>query len=184
MKAKRHEQRPVPRYPGRQDPSSLTRVRPSAPPLADGYEPQIASFLQRMGALFTQNVVGNRVTAKISSTAQQGGLSGLLMGGEPIGIAELPQELLKDLEGGLEGPLRGLIESPHAGMRHGVFDFAEEEVAKLEGIASESGRFECMVDSVELQQPIAAARAAARALELLRSGSSIQAGDKGAEEIA
>ncbi len=49
----------------------------------------------------------------------------LLGQNKPISLQDLPKPLLLRLEKNLEGPLRGLIRSPHAGLQRGVFDFGK-----------------------------------------------------------
>lgn len=119
--------------PPEQDPSSLIRVRPEAPPSVDAPEPGAQD-----DALFGI-ALPRRLAGDLVYLAEVPEFEALLERGGPISIQDLPPDLLLALEAGLEGPRRGLVQSPHPGLRHGVFDFAKlhrAEDHELDGLIS------------------------------------------------
>lgn len=108
----------------KQDQTSLRTVRPKAPP-KDGFD---TSSTDNQGPLF---YVGNRFLPEALGPDLKGrpqemrAFRMILDRDQPISIRDLPPGLVHRLESKLEGPLRGLVRSPHAGLQRGVFDFAK-----------------------------------------------------------
>jgi len=114
----------------KQDARSLTRVRPKAPHATDSFEGQASPNSdvepeEHFGPklLLPTGLTNGR--ALRGNGPQDRAFRERVQSGQPISLENLPPNLLLKLESILEGPMKGLVQSPHPGMQKGVFDFAK-----------------------------------------------------------